>query len=41
MLEVVPIVGQPEEGGDAHGQFEVTADVVVIQGFVEPVSIPE
>jgi len=41
MIVFIPIVGHPEKGGDAECQLEVSADVVVIERFVEPVTVPE
>jgi hypothetical protein len=38
---VVPVVGHPEEAGDSEGEFEVAAHVVVVEGFVEPIPVPE
>lgn len=37
----VPVVRQPYEAGDTEGHPELTADVVVVQRFVEPISVPE
>ncbi len=37
----VPIVGKPQYCGQTESHSHLSTDVVIIKGFIEPISIPE
>lgn len=41
IINAVPIVGQPDESGETECHPELSADVVVVERLVVPISIPE
>ena len=37
----IPIMGHPDEERETECKFHLSADVVIVEGFVEPISVPE
>ncbi len=40
-MNLLPIVREPDDARKSKAEFELSADVIIIEGFVKPISISE
>ena len=41
MSNKIPVVGRPQDKTEAERKSHLSANIVVVQGFVEPISVSE